>query len=174
MSIFFLATEAWWCGNTKSAKIFDLSRHSKSIFSETTCLICSIRIPIDLFGVVTNQSKNSSRFVFLASESWLYQSSKNWLWWWLNLIVKLDILCSYGLVSPNNVSIGKSTVVEEDSIEKVFNLILASKSRCPEADWRFLVLNHLQFQIHVSMLVEACSLPSRSQSEIFDSWQSFR
>ena len=33
--------------------------------------------------------------MFLASESWLYQSSEKWFWWWPNSIVKLDILCSY-------------------------------------------------------------------------------
>ena len=33
--------------------------------------------------------------MFFASESWLCQRSKNWLWRWPNLIVKLDILCSY-------------------------------------------------------------------------------
>ena len=39
----------------KGAMIFVLSRCCNSIFSEFTCLICSIEIPIDPFRVVTNQ-----------------------------------------------------------------------------------------------------------------------
>ena len=75
--------------------------------------------------------------------------------------------------SPINMSIGSSTVLEEDSTEYYCFFILASKSCCPKTHRRFLVLNHLDFQNHVSPLVEGGSLPSRSQSDSFKFWQNF-
>ena len=71
--------------------------------------------------------------------------------------------------SPINKSIGSSTVLEEDSTEYYCFFILASKSCCPKTHRRFLVLNHLDFQNHVSPLVEGGSLPSRSQSDLSNS-----
>ena len=76
---------------------FDLTRCSNSIFSKFICLICSIKVPIDFFGVMTNQSNQYQSIVFLASQSWLYQSSRNCFWYWLHWIFKLHILRSYRL-----------------------------------------------------------------------------
>ena len=111
--------------------------------------------------------------MFLASESWLYQSSIIWILWWFNTIVNLDILCSYWFSFSNQRVNRKSTVKEENSIEKFFILSLASKSICPKTHWRFLVLNHLHLQNHVSLQLEACSLPSRPQWKVFNFRQTF-
>ena len=81
--------------NPKGAMFFYLTRCSNSVFSEATGSISWIKTPSDFFGTVTNQSNKKESIMFLASESWLFQCSKNWIWWWLNLIFKLDILCSY-------------------------------------------------------------------------------
>ena len=79
----------------------------------------------------------------------------------------IDYIKSSGLVSPINVSIESSKFVEKKrKIDwEIFNLILVLKYWCPKTHWRFLVLNHLAFQNHVSPLVEAWYLPSRFQSE---------
>ena len=56
---------------------------------------------------------------------------------------------------------------------EVFTLILVLNYWCPKRHWRFSVLNHLDFQNHISPLVEAWFLPSRSQSERFCFEQTF-
>ena len=111
--------------------------------------------------------------MFLASESWLYQSSKAEYDDDLTQSSILMFCVATGLVSPINVSIGSSTVKEENSTEKFFILSLASKSLCPKTHSRFSVLNHLQFQKHVLQQLEACSLPSRPQWKVFNFRQTF-
>ena len=49
----------------------------------------------------------------------------------------LMICVATGFVSPVNVSIERSTVLEEDSLEKLCILILALNFWCPKAYWRF-------------------------------------
>ena len=56
LSRFFLAMKPDAPKIPKAAISFDLTRCSNSILSKFTCLIRSITIPSDLFGVVTNQS----------------------------------------------------------------------------------------------------------------------
>ena len=104
--------------------------------------------------------------MFLASESWLYQSSEKWFWWWPNSIVQLDILCSYRFGfshqrfsrSPYSCRGGFDwEVFAFDSCIK--SLILRKRSGVS-------FLNHLDTAKHVLPWVEAWFFPSRSQSEV--------
>ena len=95
----------------------------------------------------------------------MYQSSKNWFSYWVDWIFKLDILRSYPFGFSHQRVTRKLYNCREEFVWEVFNLILVLKNWCPKTHWRFLFLNHLGFQNHVSPLVEAWFLPSRSQSE---------
>ena len=77
-----------------------------------------------------------------------------------------------GLASAINVSIKILTIVEEDSIERFFifwNKILILWKRTEVS-----FFNHVDYENHISPWVEAWFFPSRSQSELFDFWQTFR
>ena len=68
------------------------------------------------------------------------------------------------LLSPINVSVESSIIVEKGSFEK-FLLWFLYQNFDVRKRTEVCVLNHLGFQNHVSTLVEAWFLPSRSQSE---------
>ena len=160
--------------NPKGAMFFDLTRWSNSVFSEATGSISWIKTPSDFFVIVTNQSNKKQSIVFLASESWLFQCSKNWIWWWLNLIFKLDILCSYRVRFPIIKRVKNSTVLEESSIRSFFIWVPASRSWCPKTLWRFVGLNYLNLQSHVPPYVEVWFGPSKCQRKSYHLRQTFR
>ena len=95
MSIFFLLTETDCPKVPEGAMIFDLSRCSNSIFSENSGSICCIKISIEFFWSCHKSIDWKLVGFFVASETWLYQSSKNWFSDWVDWNCKLDILRSY-------------------------------------------------------------------------------
>ena len=118
----------------------------------------------------------SNRFSFLHQnlDCINVQSSKNWLWWWPNLISKLDILCSYRFGfshqrysrSPYSCRGGFDwEVFAFDSCIK--SLILRKRSGV-------FFLNHLDTAKHVLPWVQARFFPSMSQSEVFNFLQTIR
>ena len=109
-------------------------------------------------------NRNLIRF-FVASETWLKQSSKNWFSYWVDWIFKLDILRSYPFRFSHQ-SVSRKPYSGSAGFDwESFNLIPVSKYWCAKTHWRYLVLNHLDFQNDVSPLIEAWFLPSRSRSK---------
>ena len=165
MLIFFLATKIDGPKFPKVSMNFGLSRYSNSIFSEFSGSICCIKISIEFIWSCHKSIDWKVVGLFVSSETWLYQSSKNWFSDWVDWNCKLDILRSYPFGFSHQRVNRKLYICREGIDWEVFNLILVIKYWCPKTHWRFLVLNHLDFQNHVSPLVEAWFLPSRSQSE---------
>ena len=173
MSIFFFATEAWLWEITKRCYEFWFISIFKQYFPGN--------YRFDLFNQDPNWSLWSGDKLVEeivvdcvpCIRILIVPEFESWIWWWFNTIVNLDVLCSYWFSFSNQRVNRKSTVKEENSIEKFFILSLASKSICPKTHWRFLVLNHLHLQNHVSLQLEACSLPSRPQWKVFNFRQTF-
>ena len=153
---------------------FGLSRCSNSIFSEFSGSICCIKISIEIFWSWHKSIDWKVVGFFVASESWLYQSSKNWFSYWVDWNCKLDILRSYPFGFSHRRVSRKLYDCREGFDWEVFKLILVLKYWCPKTHLMLLILNHLDFQNHVSPLVEAWFFPSRSQSKRFSFEQTFR
>ena len=79
----------------KGAMDFDLSRYSNSIISESSGSIRCIKIPIDFCRVVTNQLAEKQPLLFLHQNLDCTKVQKNWFWYWLDWVFKLDNLRSY-------------------------------------------------------------------------------
>ena len=127
---------------------------------------------------------------FLATETWLSESSRSFYEFWLISRFQLNFLgiFMFDLLHQdfNRVFLELSQINRLNQINRfsfshqrvdrkldncregidweVSNLILLLKYWCPRTHWRFLFLNHLDFHNHVSPLVEAWFLPSWSQS----------
>ena len=164
-------------GGPKFPKVsmnFGLSRYSNCIFSEFSGSICCIKISIEFFWSWHKSIDWKVVGFFVASESWLYQSSKNWFSYWVDWNCKLDILRSYPFGFSHRRVSRKLYDCREGFDWEVFKLILVLKYWCPKTHLMLLILNHLDFQNHVSPLVEAWFFPSRSQSKRFSFEQTFR
>ena len=153
---------------------FGLSRCSNSIFSEFSGSICCIKISIEIFWSCHKSIDWKVVGFFVASETWLYQSSKNWFSYWVDWNCKLDIMRSYTFGFSHQRVSRKLYDCREGFDWEVFKLILVLKYWCPKTHWKLSILNHLDFQNHVSPLVEAWFFPSRSQSKRFSFEQTFR
>ena len=152
---------------------FGLSRCSNSIFSEFSGSICCIKISIEIFWSCHKSIDWKVVGFFVPSETWLYQSSKNWFSYWVDWNCKLNILRSYPFGFSHQRVSRKLYDCREGLDWDVFKMILVLKFWCPKTHSMFLFLNHLDFQNHVSPLVEAWFLPSRSQSKRFSFEQTF-
>ena len=144
-------------------------------FSEFSGSICCIKISIKFFWSCRKSIDwKVVGFFVVASETWLYQSSKNWFSYWVDWIFKLDILHSYPFGFSHQRVSQKLCNCREGIDYKIFHLIPVLKYWCPKTHWKYLALNHLDFQNLVSPLVGAWFLPSRSQSRIFSFEQTFK
>ena len=111
----------------KGAMIFDSSRYSNSIFSEISGSICCLKISIDFFWSCHKSIDWKLVGFFVASETWLYQSSKNWFSYWVDWIFKLDILRSYPFGFSHQRVSRKLYNCREGLVWEVLNLILVAK-----------------------------------------------
>ena len=148
----------------KGSLNFDLSRFSNSIFSEFSRSICCIKISIEFFW-------SYHKSIDWKVVGFLLHQKRDW-----NNVPKTDfhtelpetsnlMFCvATRFVSPIKVSVGNPTVLVQDSIEKFLIWFLYQIFDVQEST-ECCVLNQLGFQNHVSPLVEAWFLPSRSQSE---------
>ena len=75
--------------------------------------------------------------MFLASESWLYQTSTNWFWYWPTLIFKLDFLRSCRLGFSHQRVNWELYNCKGGFRREVCLLILALGFWCPRTHWRF-------------------------------------
>ena len=119
----------------KGSMNFDLSRYSNSIFSEFSRSSCCIKISIEFFWSCHKSIDwKSSRF-FVASETWLKQSSKNWFSYWVDWNFKLDILRSYPFRFSHQSVSRKPHSFSAGFDWEIINLILVSDFWCPRTHW---------------------------------------
>ena len=112
--------------------------------------------------------------MFFASESWLCQRSKNWLWWWPNLIVKLDILCSYRFGFSHQRFSRSPYCCREVCDWEIFAFDSCIKNLIIRKLTEVFFLIHLDFEKLVLPWVEAWFFPSRSEWEVFNFRQTFK
>ena len=79
-------------------------------------------------------NRNLIRF-FVASETWLKQSSKNWFSYWVDWNFKLDILRSYPFRFSHQSVSRKPHSFSAGFDWEIFNLILVSNFWCPRTHW---------------------------------------
>ena len=144
---------------------FGWSRYYNSIFSEFSGSICCIKISIDFFLELSqiNRFKISGIFLLHQKPS-CTKVPKNDFHTELTESSNLLFCVGTRLVSPINVSVESSINVEKGSFEKFLVWFLYQVFGVRKRT-EGCVLDHLGFQNHVSTLVEAWFLPSRSQSE---------
>ena len=162
MSIFFLATETWWSESSRSffelwlISIFKLNYLGSFRFD----LLHQDfnRIFLELSQI--NRLK-SSRFFLLHQKPGCTNVPKTDFHTEFTESSNLIFCVATRLVSPINVSVDSSILVEKGSTEKFLNWFLYQifdvRKRTEGC-----VLNHLGFQNHVSPLVEARFFPLRS------------
>ena len=152
---------------------FGLSRYCNSICSDFSSSICCIKISIEFFGVVTNQSIKKESVFLLHQKPGSTKVPKTDFQTEMTEYSNLIFCVAPRLVPPINVSVENPTVVVQDSIENFLIWFLYQNFDVRERT-EGCVLNHLGFQNHVSMLVEARFFPSRSQLKNFSFEQTFK
>ena len=95
MSIIFLATEPWWI-KTFQKVLWSLIYLHIQTQAARNFQVWFVASRFQSIFVEWNKPTDwEVAAIFLASESWWYQSTKSWFWYWLDWVFKLDNLRSY-------------------------------------------------------------------------------